>query len=296
MIDMEKTEKKKWSKKKKILVIVLSIIAFLLIATICAGLGVLKWYCTPVDYEVVSSAEIADSDTYLVAHRGFRAVAPENTAPAFEEAGKAGFAANECDIYRTTDGVWVVQHDKNTYRMMDLTKNIEKCTYDELMSHITDNGNNIDSYPNLKICTLEEYMTICSNYSMDAVIELKGESNQEYYNEIIDMIKKYPDVNVTFISFQFSDLEALRKVCDNELMYLVQKIEPEDIDLAKSIDNCGIDFNANKEENWENDAQIIKDCQAAGLKLGGWTVDKLEVMQKLLDVGVDMVTTNCITY
>lgn len=296
MIDMEKTEKKKWSKKKKILVIVLSIIAFLLIATICAGLGVLKWYCTPVDYEVVSSAEIADSDTYLVAHRGFRAVAPENTAPAFEEAGKAGFAANECDIYRTTDGVWVVQHDKNTYRMMDLTKNIEKCTYDELMSHITDNGNNIDSYPNLKICTLEEYMTICSNYSMDAVIELKGESNHEYYGEIIDMIKKYPDVKVTFISFQFSDLEALRKVCDNDLMYLVQKIEPEDIELAKSIDNCGIDFNANKDENWENDAQIIKDCQAAGLKLGGWTVDKLEVMQKLLDVGVDMVTTNCITY
>ena len=84
---MEKTEKKKWSKKKKILVIVLSIVAFLLVATICAGLGVLKWYCTPVDYEVVSSSEIADSDTYLVAHRGFRAVAPENTAPAFEEAG-----------------------------------------------------------------------------------------------------------------------------------------------------------------------------------------------------------------
>ena len=293
---MEKTEKKKWSKKKKILVIVLSIVAFLLVATICAGLGVLKWYCTPVDYEVVSSAEIADSDTYLVAHRGFRAVAPENTAPAFEEAGKAGFAANECDIYRTADGVWVVQHDKNTYRMMDLTKNIEKCTYEELMSHNTDNGKNIADYPNLKICTLEEYMEICDKYSMDAVIEFKGESNQEHYDEVIDMINRYPNVKVTFISFQFSDLEALRKVCDNDLMYLVQKIEPEDIELAKSIDNCGIDFNANKEENWENDAQIIKDCQAAGLKLGGWTVDKLEVMQKLLDVGVDMVTTNCITY
>lgn len=293
---MEKTEKKKWSKKKKILVIVLSIVAFLLVATICAGLGVLKWYCTPVDYEVVSSCEIADSDTYLVAHRGFRAVAPENTAPAFEEAGKAGFSANECDIYRTTDGVWVVQHDKNTYRMMDLTKNIEKCTYEELMSHNTDNGNNIADYPNLKICTLEEYMEICDKYSMDAVIEFKGESNQEHYDEVIDMINRYSNVKVTFISFQFSDLESLRKVCDNDLMYLVQKIEPEDIELAKSIDNCGIDFNANKEENWENDAQIIKDCQAAGLKLGGWTVDKLEVMQKLLDVGVDMVTTNCITY
>lgn len=293
---MENTQKKKWSKKKKILVIVLCIIAFLFVATICAGLGVLKWYCTPVDYQVASSASIADENTYLVAHRGFRAVAPENTAPAFEEAGKAGFKANECDIYRTADGVWVVQHDKITYRMMDLTKNIEKCTYDELMQHKTDNGNNIDDYPELKICTLEEYMEICDKYSMDAVIEFKGESNQEHYDEVIDMINRYPNVKVTFISFQFSDLEALRKLCDNDMMYLVQKIKPEDIELAKTIENCGIDFNANKDENWENDAQIIKDCQQAGLQLGAWTVDELEVMEKLLDVGVDMITTNCITY
>ena len=33
----------------------------------------------------------------------------------------------------------------------------------------------------------------------------------------------------------------------------MQKIEDEDIELAKSIDNCGIDFNGNKEENFEND-------------------------------------------
>ncbi len=288
--------KKKWSKKKKILVIVLSIVAFLLIATVCAGLGVLHWYCTPVAYEVASASSIVDENTQIIAHRGFRAVAPENTAPAFEEAGKAGFYANECDIYRTKDGVWVVQHDKNTYRMMDLTKNIEKCTYDELMAHKTDNGNNIEDYPDLKICTLEEYMQICSKYNMNAVIEFKGESNQEYYGEVIDMINQYPDVEVTFISFQFSDLQALRKVCDNDLYYLVQKIEPEDIELAKTVENCGIDFNGNKDKNWENDAQIIKDCQAAGLKLGAWTIDDVEVMQKLLDVGVEMITTNCITY
>ena len=42
-----------------------------------------------------------------MAHRGFRAVAPENTAPAFEEAGKAGYYGAECDVYRTADGVWV---------------------------------------------------------------------------------------------------------------------------------------------------------------------------------------------
>ena len=137
------TQKKKMSKKKKILIIVFSIIAFLLVATICAGLGVLHWYCQTKDYQVVSAADIVDRDTKIIAHRGFRAVAPENTLPAYEEAGKNGFWGAECDIYRTKDGVWVIQHDVNTYRMMDLTKNIEKCTYEELMQHKTDNGVNI---------------------------------------------------------------------------------------------------------------------------------------------------------
>lgn len=293
---MSEKVKKKWSKKKKILVIMLCIILFLLAAIICAGLGALHWYCTPVAYEVASASSISDENTRLVAHRGFRAVAPENTVPAFEEAGKAGFYANECDIYRTIDGVWVVQHDKNTYRMMDITKNIEKCTYDELMNHKTDNGNNIEKYPDLKICTLKEYMQICSQYNMNAVIEFKGENNQEYYSEVIDIISSYPNVEVSFISFQFSDLQALRKICSNDLYYLVQKIEKEDIELAKTLDNCGIDFNANKKKNWEDDAQIIKECRNQGLKLGAWTVDDIEMMQKLLDTGVDMITTNCITY
>ena len=83
-------EKKKWSKGKKIAVIILCILAFLLVAVLCAGFYALNWYCTPVDYEVVSASDIIKDDTIMVAHRGFRAVAPENTAPAFEEAGKAG--------------------------------------------------------------------------------------------------------------------------------------------------------------------------------------------------------------
>ena len=65
------TQKKKMSKKKKILIIVFSIIAFLLVATICAGLGVLHWYCQTKDYQVVSAADIVDDDTKIIAHRGF---------------------------------------------------------------------------------------------------------------------------------------------------------------------------------------------------------------------------------
>ena len=87
------TQKKKMSKKKKILIIVFSIIAFLLVATICAGLGVLHWYCQTKDYQVVSAADIVDRDTKIIAHRGFRAVAPETRSLRMKRRAKTAFGA-----------------------------------------------------------------------------------------------------------------------------------------------------------------------------------------------------------
>lgn len=290
-----KAIKKKWSKKKKILVIVFSVLFTLLLLIFAGGLGALHWYCTTVEYDIVSAQDIANENTKIIAHRGFRAVAPENTLPAYEKAGENNFWGAECDIYRTSDGIWVVQHDVNTYRMMDFTKSIEKCTYEELLTHNTDNGNNIDNYPELKICSFEEYLQTCEKYNMNAVIELKGKNNTEHYDEIIDIIKKY-NCDVTFISFHEENLYKLRELSDAPMFYLCSKITDKDIEIAKGIENCGIDFDGNKKKNYEDDAAIIKKAQSEGLTLGAWTIDDLETAKTLLDLGVDYITTDCITY
>ncbi len=50
----------------------------------------------------------------IVAHRGYhkhRADITENTVRAFKEAKKYGAYGIELDVYRTTDGRWVVHHD-----------------------------------------------------------------------------------------------------------------------------------------------------------------------------------------
>lgn len=290
------TETKKWSKKKKVMVIVFSIVAFLLVAIICGGIVALNWYCKVSDYEVQSAQSIVTQDTKIIAHRGFRAVAPENTLPAFVEAGKSGFWGAECDTYRTKDGIWVIQHDVNTYRMMDLTKSIEKCTYEELLKYRTDNGNHIDQYPDLKICTLDEYLQACADYNMTAVIELKGKNNTEHYDEIIASTQKY-DCDIVYISFQEENLLKLRELSDDPMYYLVHTVDEESIEVAKKIGNCGIDFNGNKEENYENDGAILKKCQEEGLSLGAWTIDDIKVMDKLVNTyGVEYITTDCITY
>ena len=282
-------EKKKLTKKAKILIIVLSIVAFLLIATVLGGVIALNQYCKTKDYTVISTSD----NVTLVAHRGMRSVAPENTTASFDEAGKHGYWGAECDVYRTKDGIWIISHDSHTYRMMDKSAFIEKKTYKELMDMNVDNGVNIDKYEDLKICSLEEYLDICKKYNMTPVIELKGKNNTEYYSEIVELADQF-EVNPVYISFHIENLQTMRQLTHCKMYYLVQKISEDDIQDAKSIENCGIDFNGNKDKNFKSD--IIKKCQDAGLELGAWTINEEDDLQKLEQYGVTLITTDCIEY
>lgn len=285
---MNDTVKKKWSKKKKTAVIILCIIAVLLILITAAGITALHIYCKTPEYQLYSTSQ----DVKLVAHRGYRAVAPENTTASFTQAGEAGFWGAECDLYRTADGKWIITHDSHTYRMMDKSAFVEKQTYDSLMQQTVDNGVNIDDYPDLKFCSLDEYMQICRDYGMTAVIELKGKNNTEYYDEIIDTLANY-DVPCVFISFHFENLQKIRLLTDAPVYYLVKKISREDIELAQTIENCGIDFNAEKEKNFESG--MIKECIDSGIPVGAWTVNELPLLEKLVQEGVTLITTDNIT-
>lgn len=289
MSDEAIKEKKKLTKKSKILIIVLSIVAFLLIATVLGGVIALNQYCKTKDYTVISTSD----NVTLVAHRGMRSVAPENTTASFTEAGKHGYWGAECDVYRTKDGVWIISHDSHTYRMMDKSAFIEKKTYEELMDMNVDNGVNIDKYEDLKICSLEEYLDICKKYNMTPVIELKGKNNTEYYSEIVELANQF-EVNPVYISFHIENLQTMRRLTQCKMYYLVQKISEDDIQDAKSIENCGIDFNGNKDKNFKSD--IIKKCQDAGLELGAWTINEEDALQKLEQYGVTLITTDCIEY
>lgn len=285
---MSETVKKAWPKKKKIVVITLSIFLVLIVLIVIAGVCALNWYCKTADYELLKTQQ----QVTLVAHRGYRAVAPENTTAAFEEAGKAGFWGAECDVYRTADGVWIVSHDTNSYRMMDKTANIEKKNYDELMTHKVDNGSNIENYPDLSYCSLEDYLKICKEYNMVAVIELKGKNNTEHYDEIIDLVNQY-GIEAVYISFNFENMQKIRALTDAPVYFLTSEISDEDIELAKSLENCGIDFDGRKEENFEKG--MIKKCIDEGLAVGAWTIDDTALLDKLVENGVTLITTDNIT-
>jgi glycerophosphoryl diester phosphodiesterase len=67
-----------------------------------------------------------------VAHRGYSAVAPENTLPALAAAVLAGATFVEFDVRTTADGVPVVFHDRTVDRTTDGTGYVWDLTLDEV--------------------------------------------------------------------------------------------------------------------------------------------------------------------
>ncbi|HYV99221.1 MAG TPA: glycerophosphodiester phosphodiesterase family protein, partial [Gemmatimonadaceae bacterium] len=60
----------------------------------------------------------------VIAHRGDRAHAPENTLAAFHAAARAGADGFECDVRLTADGAVVVLHDPRVDRTTDGTGDV----------------------------------------------------------------------------------------------------------------------------------------------------------------------------
>ncbi|TDZ32498.1 Phosphatidylglycerol phospholipase C [Colletotrichum spinosum] len=64
-----------------------------------------------------------------IAHRGYKALYPENTIPAFRAALDAGAHALETDLHLSKDGVVVLSHDGNLKRCFGVDKKISECEW-----------------------------------------------------------------------------------------------------------------------------------------------------------------------
>ena len=188
-----------------------------------------------------------------------------------------------------------MHHDPMTYRMMNKNVNPEKKTYDELLQLHYTNGHNIKDYPDLKITRLEEFYEKCEEYGMRAIIEIKYNRSIKYFEELVEMAKRY-NVETTYIAFDFEDVVRLRELCDFPLYYLVYDIHKEQIEQAKTIENCGISYDGNDERNLADDGKMIKLCHEMGVHTATWAVDDLEIIKNLYSWGTKYITTNSVTY
>ncbi|MBQ2904904.1 MAG: hypothetical protein IJE48_10965 [Clostridia bacterium] len=256
-----------------ILVIALFFGAEMIFPTISSGLSV---------------TALTGKTVHYTAHRGLSNVAPENTLPAIEEAGKAGYYAAEFDVAPTKDGVWILMHDDTVDRMTNGEGSVSDFTYAEIAELKIDAGNGVGNYPDLRIATLEEALDACEEYSMRAMVEVKG-GNPGDMAGLLEIIKsKSLAVAPLIIDFNSERLEALREADKEiELWYLVSKISDESIAFAEE-NSTAIAFNHKKTANLFR----VDDVNDKGIKTAAWTVDRLPAADILCALGVEYITTN----
>ena len=100
--------------------------------------------------------------TQVFAHRGARAVAPENTLPAFARALELGADGIELDVQCSADGHLVVMHDFAVDKTTDGTGQVAALTLAELRR--LDAGHAFGpAFAGVRVPTLEEVLDLVGN-------------------------------------------------------------------------------------------------------------------------------------
>lgn len=113
----------------------------------------------------------------VIAHRGNRAHAPENTLPAFERALRVRPDAFEFDVRLSSDGVAMVIHDATVSRTTNGTGAVASMTYAELQrldagwSFRSADGEHAFRGQGVTIPTLDDVLSLVGN--MPVIIEVK---------------------------------------------------------------------------------------------------------------------------
>jgi glycerophosphoryl diester phosphodiesterase len=147
-----------------------------------------------------------------VGHRGLSKLAPENTLPSFEAAGRYGMWGCETDIHLTSDGQWVTFHDPTVDRMTNGTGSVSSMTLSQLKALTIDAGSNIALYNNLKIPTFEQYLQICKKWEMVAIVELKHTVTSQQLESLFAIINKYNMIDKIILQASGGNLFTIREV------------------------------------------------------------------------------------
>lgn len=128
----------------------------------------------------------------VTAHRGYSAVAPENTLPAFQMAIDQGCEWAELDVQMTRDGVVMVTHDTSLRRCTGRNENIYDLTYNEVRK--LDAGRWFgQKYTGAKVPTLEEVLDLCKGFAQDCTI------TSQSYETLCKVKELAPEIRTGYI-------------------------------------------------------------------------------------------------
>jgi len=225
----------------------------------------------------------------MIAHRGLSGLEQENTCAAFVAAGnRETYWGIETDIHCTADGKFVIFHDDTTGRVSGVEMTVEETDFDTLRSLRLLDKNADGSRWDLVLPTLEEYISVCKKYEKVAVLELKNPMPEEAVCQIIRAVEAmdYTE-HMLVISFSFDNMVFLRKHFPNQnAQFLLSAWDDKWLPELKEY-NLGLDI-----RHTAVTAQLVEKIHAIGQEVNCWTVDNPADAFRVLQCGVDYITTN----
>jgi glycerophosphoryl diester phosphodiesterase len=228
--------------------------------------------------------------TKIFAHRGFSAVAPENTIAAFELAICAGADGVELDVHMTKDKELVVIHDETVNRTTNGLGWVKEWSLAEIKK--LDNGTWFsDEYKNQTIPTLSQVLEVVKDTEHWINIELKN--NMVVYSKIEELVVREierfgMEDRVILSSFNHCSLHQLH--------------------LYRPKLNLGVLFECGLFQPWIYAKhlgvssihpfhllvtdEMIQRCRIHGIHVCPFTVDDEQGMKRLIASGVDAIITN----
>lgn len=154
----------------------------------------------------------------IIAHRGCRKHAPENSIPAFKKVLELDSDGVEFDVLSTFDGVPVVIHDDNLFKLSGTDINVHNSGFARVRE--IDIGSTFNPYfAGEKIPTLVDVLTIFKGSEKFINIELKKQPRQSkhFIERVLDEIKG------SGISLDLIQISSF----DRKILYNIGRLAPE---------------------------------------------------------------------
>ena len=246
-----------------------------------------------------------DPDRFLViAHRGGRSLGPENTIYTFKRAVKLGVDVLEMDLQTTADGNLVIIHDREVDRTTNGRGPVEDFTLAEIKK--LDAGyrwspENSSSYPlrgrGISIPTLAEVFKAFPKTRMN--IEIKSSQ----VNTIQDLCRTIRvngmSEKVLVACFDAGRLGEFRSVCpevatstgasEAVIFYWLQWAKMES---AYSPSAQALQVPEAYGSRMITTRRFVEAARARNMRVHVWTVNDMDSMKRLIDLGVDGIMTD----
>ena len=230
----------------------------------------------------------------IIAHRGFSAIAPENTIAAFNMARLKGANGIEFDIQLSKDHHPIIIHDYTIDRTTQNKGEVAKLTLKKLKELDVGSWFN-DKFKGEKIPTLTEVLNLFSTDSFILYIEVKKSNRWQDIDldNLIKILKSYPYQNsIYIISFDFDFLHRLRK--KNSLIKIGYNVKTE-ADYYKVLELSNhhhVNYISSEYHLLLNNNSLIQKAHDKNIKVAGWTVDDIVTMEKLKHLNIQTIMTN----